>query len=1242
MIKVEINMNEFPITNREEILNNAKIESELLDLKQHADKMIRGFENFNNYSSNRAVWELVQNACDLTTDCEVVLDYRNNGFSFTHNGKPFTTKSFISLIKQVSGKYGEEEDILEVGKYGTGFLTTHTFGRKFLINSILEANNTCFEIKDFLIDRSPKEWKALSENIRTQKENVYQLIQKGAILSNPEIKTTFKFLPESEQELSYIAESSKDLEDYIPIVLTINDRLKKVNIILNNTETSFERVLKEKVANDKEIALYKTAISKNGTNKILYSIIETDDQIEVILPINEDLELFQFPGRVARLFLYYPLIGSEDFGLNFIINCNQFLPTEQRDGIHLKSNKDQVKDQEEENQRMIEKASQLIFDFLKSNVISVSNPLLYAQINFKRNTENNLLNEYFETLQNTWVKEYKLLPIVDTIHGFKPVNEVCFLDEELLNNAKYFDDIYTLVSIFYSNIPKKEKIILWSRFVGEWTNENAEFIKHQSLVEKISKENLSTFDKKCLINYYKHLIEEEKINYFSEHPLLPNLEGEFCLFSLLLTPQNLTETLIDIGKALIPSSIEKLVHTDFCFDFRFDKFNRKDFSNSVRTKLDEMQASSYIYLSEATNAENYIVQSLENTKKLEDCFFINLLMYCKLNNNLNSQSKPSALVKIISKYYSIDESLIQLSNLENQEENLDIRSARKIFVQIFFNLLQYHNKEWVKSNLELLFEIANCYEDSFKEVYSTSKIYPNQLNQLKSNSELKRDIDIIPEIIDLYNKVTKSEIRKDLVYREFNEFVAEDRFINDKYLTNLIEDIFFGTDIHNINEHPFKEEILNIISKLRDKKYAELFPRLDDKKANLMLDVVTNESTKNEIFSIVTLKESDLKKLGKLVQEDNFSAILNAATALIQQQIENYGNFHHKYEIGTYIENLIRQKLSTELQDRVSFDKESVETTDIQGGQDIIVFLDGNSVYFIEVKSRWDSRNSVSMSKLQLQRAVEENERYALCAVDITRYKGTNDNLEVMAKTIYEYWFVQFEFPNDEGKPYKSSGGKMVWCEKIKRQIPIGWKVNSLFDCMRVQYGYPFNTDLFTETPSNIPVIRIRDILNNTISAYSTEIIDDKYKVQKDDLLIGMDGNFHLNFWSSEDAFLNQRSVRLRAYDNSQISNYQAYFELYPYIKAREQNISRTTVGHLSDKDLKRLYLIECIPNKHFNPRNQFDTILKMKTLNITQSLRLTRLRDFLLPLLMNGQVSVNFLFISFTMRELYRPSAAP
>jgi len=984
-------MEETSQAKREEILNNAINESELSDLKQHADKMIRGFENFNSFSSNRAVWELVQNACDLSNNCEVVIDYRNNGFSFTHNGSPFTTKAFISLIKQVSGKYGDESEISEVGKYGTGFLTTHTFGRKFEINSVLKAKETYFEIKDFLIDRSPREWKQLSHNIKNQKEQVYSLIKEGTILPNHTDRTTFTFKPESYQEQKYIEESSKDLEDYIPIVLTINQRLNKVDIVKDNKKTIFKRISKNAVPNSVGINLFKTIIQLNEYEKVVYSIIDEEDQIEVILPIDENLKLFTFSERVARLFLYYPLIGSEQFGLNFVINCKQFLPTEPRDGIHLKSNKDQVREQEIENSRLIEKASRLIFDFLKSNVLTVSNPLLFAKINFQRNSENSLLNEYFDKLQTLWTEEFKSLPIVETINGFKPVNEACFFRQEILDSKPCFDEIYEIASKFKDNLPIRLSIEMWSEYANEWTSEDLIFIEHQNIVEYISEQELSAFNKLSLIKYYNYLISIDKAKYFSKLTLLPNIDGQFCYLAPVLIPKNLNETLINIGKVLIPNSIEKLLHRDFHFDFHFETFNRKNFSNSVKTILDEIQTNSKICLPETIQLEDYyeIDSSIE---KIDFPFFANLVKYCKLSNNINSQSKPAKLTRIISKYYSLDENLIELSNLDIQEDNLDIRSARKILAQLFCNLLQFHNSVWVEKNIQFLLDIAYCNEDSLKEVFSNSKIFPNQINQLKSVNDLKRDVEVLTEIKDLYNKVNDEDIREDLVYKEFNDFIAEDRFITTKYLSTQIEEIFFNTDIRDINEHPFKEEILNIIAKLNKEKYAELFPRLDDKKAHLMLEIVTNENTKDDIFSIVTLKESQLKNLGKLVQESNFEQILNAANSLIKQQTENKSDFRHKYEIGTNIERLIREKLSFELQDRVTFDNsEELETTDIQGGQDIVIAIDGKPIYFIEVKSRWSSVNSVSMSKLQLQRAVEENEKYALCSVDITRYLGTND-----------------------------------------------------------------------------------------------------------------------------------------------------------------------------------------------------------------------------------------------------------
>ena len=235
--------------------------------------------------------------------------------------------------------------------------------------------------------------------------------------------------------------------------------------------------------------------------------------------------------------------------------------------------------------------------------------------------------------------------------------------------------------------------------------------------------------------------------------------------------------------------------------------------------------------------------------------------------------------------------------------------------------------------------------------------------------------------------------------------------------------------------------------------------------------------------------------------------------------------------------------------------------------------------------------------------------------------RAINQNLEAMAKQLYDYWFVQFDFPNEEGKPYKSSGGEMVWNNKLKREIPEGWKVKSIFEELDVQYGYPFSTELFTETETSIPVVRIRDIVANTVSAYTTENTDSKYLLNKGDLVIGMDGNFHINYWSDDISYLNQRSVRLRALNDSNVSIIQARLDIEPYIKAKEARAKGSTVGHLSDKDMKELYVM--VPSE-YGARNEFDALLYQIILNRNEIISLTKQRDHLLPLLMNGQVSVN------------------
>ena len=291
----------------------------------------------------------------------------------------------------------------------------------------------------------------------------------------------------------------------------------------------------------------------------------------------------------------------------------------------------------------------------------------------------------------------------------------------------------------------------------------------------------------------------------------------------------------------------------------------------------------------------------------------------------------------------------------------------------------------------------------------------------------------------------------------------------------------------------------------------------------------------------------------------------------------------------------------------------AINNTDIKG------YISGSA----QPKLNQDNLKKIEilLPTIEVQRSISS----FLSSVDskIALNRAINRNLEALAKQLYDYWFVQFDFPDENGRPYKSSGGKMVWNEVLKREVPEGWEAKRLFESTNVQYGFPFSTERFTEEITDVPVVRIRDILDGTVSAYSYEDTDEKYHLQEGDVLVGMDGNFHMNYWHNNNAYLNQRCVRIRPYCDSPISSIQVLHAIKPYIKAKEQNAKGSTVGHLSDKDMKGLFLLEPKVSQLYNPRKTFDPILKQIIKNKQEIAALTHQRDELLPLLMNGQVTI-------------------
>ncbi len=174
-----------------------------------------------------------------------------------------------------------------------------------------------------------------------------------------------------------------------------------------------------------------------------------------------------------------------------------------------------------------------------------------------------------------------------------------------------------------------------------------------------------------------------------------------------------------------------------------------------------------------------------------------------------------------------------------------------------------------------------------------------------------------------------------------------------------------------------------------------------------------------------------------------------------------------------------------------------------------------------------------------------------------------NKTLEEMAQCIFKRWFVDFEFPNENGEPYKSSGGEMVDSEL--GMIPNGWEVVNYINTSDIQYGFAFKSKLFNDKEGK-PIIRIRDISNSYTPTYTTEEYNDLYIVTKNDILVGMDGEFKAHIWGGKDSLLNQRVLRIRPKDNNSIAY--SYFSIKEPLRYLENSKVGTTVIHLGKKKI--------------------------------------------------------------------------
>lgn len=222
-----------------------------------------------------------------------------------------------------------------------------------------------------------------------------------------------------------------------------------------------------------------------------------------------------------------------------------------------------------------------------------------------------------------------------------------------------------------------------------------------------------------------------------------------------------------------------------------------------------------------------------------------------------------------------------------------------------------------------------------------------------------------------------------------------------------------------------------------------------------------------------------------------------------------------------------------------------------------------------------------------------------------------NAELEAMAKLIYDYWFVQFDFPDENGNPYKSSGGKMVWSEELKREIPEGWEVRKIENLVTIQRGNLI-TEETANTSGDIKVVAAG--LNYSYKHDESNFAENTITVSSSGANAG-----YINLW--REPIYASDCIVLRGINDTMT------FYIWGYLNLVKGHVLNQAHGsaqpHVYPSDLENLFWVE--PSK--KTLNQFSNIIiplnKKIGVKLRENQKLVELRDWLLPMLMNGQVKL-------------------
>ena len=997
-----------------------------------ANDILNGRDSSASAKPIRAIWEMVQNARDVSQNkCNIIFIRRHASFIFKHDGMPFTNDTLNALILQTSSKARNDGD--QVGQYGTGFLTTHKFGRKFNLSGALRLVNDkelYYNFPKLEIDRTANTREEMASSLAKQFEEKDRwredLTNRDVI---PSEWTTFTYLQPNDIEEKNVEEALEQAPELIPYVLCLNESIKSITIqdeILNHT-ISFSRGEKKHISETSKATLYSTIITVKGQIKedIIIQTLESKKtvtskkgipktMVTVILPISNN-KVFWLGRNVARMFIYLPLVGTEEWGFNFILQAPMFTcSTDDRNSLRLIVDGQTEEDPATNNRIYIDEATDIIFDYISQHSSEWEDVHYLAPIYFDIANANKELSDYYKTLKIKWLQKMRNLDIVYNGVIYKKPSDIYVVDSMLAkaveNNDKLLNALHRVISNKYPGaIPIPDQLGYWSNVFSHWyENETCrQVLGINDIVNHIVDKGMAAVSETDLLTICKYLCESEQVSFFDKNILLTE-DGILTNKTEGYKQGAFGSKLKASIKELLPEQTRKFVKETFADLVKLPLFDNKDIKEALSSCTESLQTKIKIVSDAAKHAWETHSIAPSTDGLLNEKQRIALMDYCRMVIPESSIAFQAKALDLIREYYDYKFDYTNKIDTDFFEWRGAIRTLL-CNVLTEFTLLNDDEKlakvDWIKRLITCIYDFSD-----FSGMLQNYRIYLSQNKEFCYCKDLKKDTGIPEKMKDVYNILMstseiKLELRKRLFDADFGKIAHTDAVCEVVLLGKDIMDEIqkSGKYLSEIDSYEHKDLIMDIINNFDGEDGAlwkNAFETIYKDIPSLLAKLVLNKENREPMIKIMKIKDKDrLNKAAEIIEDENLITIWNLGKSIWQEKQNAEADFEKKKELGEYVEEYLRK----ELRDELAGYELKVNIDNMQGGQDIVISINDKPIYYIEVKSRWITADSVMMSATQLDRSVEKKECYSLFAVDMVGFNGENVKEHIYPKSIDDF-----------------------------------------------------------------------------------------------------------------------------------------------------------------------------------------------------------------------------------------------